>query len=92
MQLQIGKVYLTAGINKKIKENKVFETFIRQSLYRHSQADWGELEEEDKKINNRALNNGGRLFSAYKQENLPKIWIITEANREITTILLPEEY
>lgn len=61
------------------------------ALNRHLKGDWGDLDDEDKAANDRALEDGTRLFSSY---NLPggKIWIITEADRSATTILLPEEY
>jgi len=62
------------------------------SLARHLRGDWGDLCPEDWDANERALQYGGRLFSAYQEEGLPKIWIITEADRSATTILFPEEY
>ena len=61
-------------------------------LMRHASGDWGELCEEDKRENDFALDKQLRLFSAYHLRNGTKIWIITEADRSVTTILLPEEY
>lgn len=62
-------------------------------LARHIHGDWGNLSVEDLAANELALLTGKRLLSSY---NLPdgrsKIWIITEADRSVTTILLPEEY
>lgn len=60
-------------------------------LARHHQGDWGMVCAEDKKANNRALVEGTRLLSAYEVDG-QKIWIITEADRSVTTVLLPEEY
>ena len=60
-------------------------------LSRHLQGDWGELDKEDKKENDLSVKNGYRLLSAYKTR-LGKLWIITEADRNVTTFLLPEEY
>jgi len=54
--------------------------------------DWGNMCEEDQQENERALIDGSRLFSAYKADGLPKIWIITEADRSSTCILFPDEY
>ena len=54
--------------------------------------DWGDLDNEDKQENELSLKEGYRLLSAYKKEGLPKIWIITEADRSATTVLFPEEY
>jgi len=48
--------------------------------------------QEDKQQNELALKAGLRFFSAYEKEGMPKIWIITEADRSATTILFPEEY
>lgn len=61
-------------------------------LARHAAGDWGDLDPEDKQLNERALRDGGRLFSAYRFGAGPKVWVITEADRAATTVLLPEEY
>lgn len=58
---------------------------------RHATGDWGDLCEEDKVANYDALKDGTRILSAYKLPN-GKVWIITEADRSVTTILKPEEY
>lgn len=52
----------------------------------------GALPDEDKRSNDRALQGGGRLFSAYLSSKEIKFWIITEQDRSATTVLLPEEY
>ena len=59
---------------------------------RHAAGDWGELDEEDRQENERSLTDDCRLLSAYSLKDGTKIWIITEADRSSTTILLPEEY
>ena len=61
-------------------------------LDRHVHGDWGELSEEDRQENEFSLREGFRLLSAYRLTDGTKIWIITEADRSATTILLPEEY
>ncbi|OAI07036.1 hypothetical protein A1353_08415 [Methylomonas methanica] len=61
-------------------------------LYRHHRGDWGDLDQEDIATNNAALKDGARLFSSYQLTQQIKIWIITEADRSVTTLLLPEEY
>ena len=60
-------------------------------LQRHLQGDWGELCDEDKAENTFSLQHGYRLLSAYDTP-CGKLWIITEADRSVTTFLLPEEY
>ena len=62
-------------------------------LVRHARGDWGDLEEEDKQANQDALVHGARLFSAYLlPKTQQKVWVITEADRSVTTLLLAEEY
>ena len=61
-------------------------------LIRHAFLDPGALGPEDYATNVRAVKTGARVFSAYRLPDETKIWIITEADRSVTTILLPEEY
>lgn len=65
---------------------------IWRSLRRHVTGDWGDVCDEDRTANNNALRSGARLFSVYHGENRTKFWIITEADRSATTVLLPEDY
>jgi hypothetical protein len=61
-------------------------------IARHGQGDWGEISSQDAQANVDALSLGGRLLSSYTLAGDTKIWIITEADRSSTTILLPSEY
>jgi hypothetical protein len=61
-------------------------------LDRHLRGDWGDVDADDKRANDHALTHGGRLLSSYKLKDETKIWIITEADRSSTCILLPSEY
>ena len=61
-------------------------------LAKHASGDWGELTEDDKLMNELALVDGNRLVSAYRDAKGTKFWIITEADRSATTVLLPEDY
>lgn len=62
-------------------------------LARHARGDWGEVGPEDWRANNAALVSGDRLLSAYTLAmTKERLWIITEADRSYTTLLLPEEY
>ena len=65
---------------------------ILAALRRHTQGDWGTLEGDDWQANQRALAHGGRLFSRYHSTQGVTFWIITEADRSVTTTLLPEDY
>ncbi|MGI2336109.1 MAG: hypothetical protein ACRKGH_05640 [Dehalogenimonas sp.] len=88
----LGQVVATRGVFALAVENPKFAEFMRGSLNRHAKGDWGNLDEEDKTENALSLKQGFRLLSSYEAEDLPKIWIITEADRSATTILFPEEY
>ncbi|KKM14179.1 hypothetical protein LCGC14_1708750 [marine sediment metagenome] len=61
-------------------------------LVRHVCGEWGDLVEEDIQENERALEQGHRLFSAYNTNDGTRIWVITEFDRSVTTLLLPLEY
>jgi len=61
-------------------------------LSRHVSGDWGELPKEDQDENRFSLAKGFRLLSGYRTTAGDKLWVITEADRSVTTILLPEEY
>ncbi len=63
-----------------------------QFLARHVTGDWGEVSAGDWRANDHALRDGERILSAYTLRTGVRIWIITEADRSATTILLPEEY
>ena len=61
-------------------------------LLRHVTGDWGDLDYEDKKENELSVKEGFRILSSYALETGVKVWVITEWDRSVTTILLPEEY
>lgn len=93
-----GQIVMTRGIDILMKNNPMtFQLFVYNSLERHMEGDWGDLEEEDKKDNDFALKTAtAHMVSAYiyhkDQKDEQKIWVITEWDRSVTTILLPEEY
>lgn len=60
-------------------------------LRRHATGDWGDVCAEDAKLNDQSVNNGTRLLSSYKV-GVQTVWILTEADRSVSTFLLPEEY
>ncbi len=83
---QLGQLVITANASLRLSTEEVM-TAIR----RHASGDWGDLPPEDSLANDDALKQGGRLFSAYGQ-SVSRFWIITEADRQVTTVLLPEDY
>jgi hypothetical protein len=92
MKFPLGILAMTRGVNDEIAANEAFAKFVWGSLKRHANCDWGNLTAEDIKENELSLNEALRLLSAYETKGLPKIWIITEADRSSTTILFPDEY
>ena len=92
VQFPMGQTVITRGVNDLIVEKEAFAKFVTQSLSRHGKGDWGDLSPEDKTDNTLSLNQELRLLSAYETPDLPKIWIITEADRSVTTVLFPDEY
>jgi hypothetical protein len=90
----LGQLLATPGALKALEESGQSPGFF---LEKHQAADWGEVNEEDKRLNDQALVDGGRLLSAYTTLLGVKIWIITEAaddqgRRVSSTIILPQEY
>ena len=92
-----GQMVQTTRIFDASCEHQPFFTFIRSSIARHLRGDWGDCCQLDTDSNDFALQGGGRLFSVYiiPPQLFPmesKIWIITEADRSVTTVLFPTEY
>jgi len=87
-RFNLGQVVATPGAIAALAEVNCLPITL---LNRHQIGDWGDLCDEDKAANNEALGNWTRLFSAYIIQDV-KFWVITEADRSVTTILLPEEY
>ena len=88
LPLKLGKVVATKGAVKALKDARMNAMTL---LVLHASGDWGDLSKEDCEANNMALLNGDRILSAYTVGK-QKVWIITEADRSVTTILLPSEY
>ena len=65
---------------------------IMTALLRHLTGDWGDVDEHDREENELSLKEGFRLLSVYRSAAGVKFWIITEADRSRTTVLLPEDY
>ena len=82
----LGQVAVTANASLRLTTEEVLT-----GLRRHVSGDWGDLCPEDTLTNDSAVHQGGRLFSAYGQ-GACRFWIITESDRSVTTILLPEDY
>ena len=95
---ELGKVVMTSGVKERMEQDPSMRSFLDGCLKRHSVGEWGCLDEEDKEMNDAALEvertgegEPDSLMSVYRKNNT-EYWIITEWDRSITTILLPEEY
>lgn len=86
-KFSLGQIVITSNALSVLTHDD-----IPPALHRHAVGDWGELDAEDKRANDLALVDGSRLLSAYRSVQDVKFWIITEADRSITTVLLPEDY
>lgn len=84
---ELGRLLSTPGALEELDPQDVM-----QALSRHAQGDWGDCCPEDWAENDFALGKYLRLFSVYRDRRGTKFWIITEADRSATTILLPSEY
>jgi len=85
----LGQVVATPGALEALASN---DQTPFEFLSRHVIGDWGELDEHDRRENEYSLTHGLRLLSAYTLHDGTRIWIITEADRSATTLLLPSEY
>lgn len=83
----LGQIVITRGAKEALAADDVL-----RGLFRHTDGDWGDVSGEDELANEIALVSGNRLLSSYRATSGAKYWIITEHDRSVTTILLPEEY
>ena len=87
LQFALGRTVITPGALAELTHDEVIG-----ALTRHVRGDWGDVCPEDRKANEDSLKHGSRLLSSYRSAAGQKFWIITEADRSVTTVLLPEEY
>ena len=89
IRFPLGRVVATPGALRALEHA---EQLPAEFLDRHVNGDWGEMPDEDKQENEFSVALGFRIVSAYTTSAGEKIWIITEADRSYTTLLLPSEY
>jgi hypothetical protein len=87
--LPLGRIVATPGALDALQQAG---HTAQEFLARHSAGDWGELSAEDRQENTFAVTRSLRLLSAYRLSTGVRIWVITEADRSATTVLLPEDY
>ena len=88
-KFDLGQMVMTPGADQAMRTALQVPP---EFLLRHKNGDWGELPEEDIRENEWSLEHGARLFSACRTRRDEKLWVITEWDRSVTTLLLPEEY
>lgn len=86
-QVSLGQVVITANAKSRLSLHDVVT-----GLSRHAAGDWGDVGEDDWLANDEALEQGSRLLSVYYASSGTKYWVITEHDRSVTTLLLPEDY
>ncbi len=88
---KLGRIVATPGAMREF-----IQAQMTKCLDRHHAGDWGDLDAEDTASNDADVSGGGRLLSSYVIDNEAahehKLWVITEADRSVTTLLLPSEY
>lgn len=91
--LELGKLIATTNFMRRAEDlGEDPELLMKTAVARHAIGDWGECCQEDSASNDEALKNGERLLSVYRMKEGEKFWVITEWDRSVTTILLPEDY
>ena len=83
----LGRLLITPAAQAVLTQDDLLT-----ALNRHARGDWGVVGPEDKAENDLSLKQGFRILSAYESSSGEKFWIITEAGREATTVLLPSDY
>lgn len=85
-KFNLRMVACTSAIEKNMSATEIFDM-----VKRHHSGDWGEMCQEDKELNEEALKTGERLHSSYTNTRGEKVWVITEWDRSVTTVLYPDE-
>lgn len=88
-RFELGRLLATPGVLEALE---AAGDDLLSYVARHARGDWGTVDGDDWRANEQALAHGARLLSAYLLRDGTKVWIITEADRASTTVLLPDEY
>ena len=86
-RFRLGKIVSTSNALDQLTQDDIL-----LAIGRHQAGDWGDVDEDDRTRNELSLKQGFRLWSVYHAANGVKFWLITEADRSHTTVLLPEDY
>lgn len=103
VSVSLGRTTATGGIAATMRLHPDIAKFVDACITRHKSGDWGDVDEDDQQANDKALTNGKRLLSVYHlphpiaaatnfgEATVTQLWIITEWDRSVTTILWPSE-
>lgn len=89
-KFDLGTVVMTSTLKHEFGDNQVAE--VTKALTRHQSGDWGDVDEHDRYVNEQALETGSRIMSVYQSIEGKRFYVITEWDRSVTTLLLPEDY
>ena len=92
MSFSLGKLVMTKGIADKRENDLRFACEVDVALRKYIRCDWGDTSNEGVKLNDEAVKNGDDGILATYNTSQGKIWILTEWDRSVTTILFPDEY
>jgi hypothetical protein len=86
-RFKLGRIVSTPNALQQLEPLEILT-----AIKRHQAGDWGDVSDHDREANDQALTHGTRLLSVYHTERKCRFWLITEADRSVTTVLLPEDY
>lgn len=86
-KFSLGQTFITVGARDSLDAEDILI-----ALRKHVSGNWGDCKADDRAANDQSVLDGSRIFSVYHDRFGAKFWIITEADRSATTILLPSEY
>ncbi len=86
-RFSLGQLVITPGVQALLTADEILA-----AVRRHAAGDWGELDYDDRLENELSVREGFRILSAYKSPSGERFWVITEADRSVTTVLFPDEY
>lgn len=89
--MEYGRIIATRGVADEMENNPAFAREVDAAFSRYQIKDWGDLCQEDKDLNDQAIEADDRILAAYNT-SIGTIWIITEWDRSATTFLFPSEY
>lgn len=91
MKFDLGQLVITRAAAEWLEDRAGRADAVNSCIARHASGDWGEVSAEDGRANDAAVEDGERVLSSYGVDGTT-LWIITEADRSVTTVLFPEDY